>query len=45
MDRPALDPYAIIDEIVAENPGLDATPYVWPIGDGDQFQVRATLTS
>lgn len=37
MDRPALDPYEIIDQIEKEF-GLESHPVLWPIGDGDRFK-------
>jgi len=37
MDRPALSPFQIIDEIENEFK-LPCCPMVWPIGDGDRFQ-------
>ena len=37
MDRPALSPYQIMDEIEQEF-GLETHPIVWPIGDGEQFR-------
>ena len=37
MDRPALSPYEIMDQIEAEF-GLECHPVFWPIGDGDRFQ-------
>jgi peptide chain release factor 3 len=37
MDRPALTPYEIMDQIEAEF-GLETHPIVWPIGDGDRFK-------
>jgi len=37
MDRPALSPYEIIDQIEAEF-GLETHPILWPIGDGDRFK-------
>lgn len=37
MDRPALSPYEIIDQIEAEF-GLETHPVLWPIGDGDRFK-------
>jgi peptide chain release factor 3 len=36
MDRPALSPYEIIDQIESEF-GLECHPVLWPIGDGDRF--------
>jgi len=38
LDRPALDPYSIMDEIQEEF-GLETYPILWPIGDGDRFKV------
>jgi peptide chain release factor 3 len=35
MDRPALTPYEIMDQIEAEF-GLETFPMLWPIGDGDR---------
>lgn len=37
MDRPALSPYEIMDQIEAEF-GLETHPILWPIGDGDRFK-------
>jgi peptide chain release factor 3 len=37
MDRPALDPLELIDQIETEF-GLTCHPMVWPIGDGPEFQ-------
>jgi len=37
MDRPALSPYEIMDQIEAEF-GLETYPILWPIGDGDRFK-------
>lgn len=37
MDRPALSPYQIMDQIEAEF-GLETHPVFWPIGDGDRFK-------
>lgn len=37
MDRPALSPYEIIDQIQDEF-GLETHPILWPIGDGDRFK-------
>lgn len=37
MDRPALTPYEIIDQIEEEF-NLETHPIVWPIGDGDRFK-------
>lgn len=37
MDRPALTPYELMDQIEAEF-GLETHPIVWPIGDGDRFK-------
>jgi len=37
MDRPALSPYDIMDQIEAEF-GLETHPILWPIGDGDRFK-------
>ncbi len=37
LDRPALDPYALLDEV--ENTlGITAVPVTWPIGDGPDFR-------
>lgn len=36
MDRPALSPFEICDQIEAEF-NLPCYPVVWPIGDGDRF--------
>jgi peptide chain release factor 3 len=37
MDRPALSPYQIMDQIEAEF-SLPTHPIFWPIGDGDRFK-------
>ena len=37
MDRPALTPYEIMDQIEDEF-GLETHPILWPIGDGDRFK-------
>ena len=37
LDRPALSPYEIMDQIEAEF-GLETWPVLWPIGDGDRFK-------
>lgn len=37
MDRPALTPYDIMDQIEQEF-GLETHPVLWPIGDGDRFK-------
>jgi peptide chain release factor 3 len=37
MDRPALTPYEIMDQIEAEF-GLETHPIMWPIGDGERFK-------
>jgi peptide chain release factor 3 len=37
LDRPALSPYEIIDQIQDEF-GLETHPILWPIGDGDRFK-------
>jgi peptide chain release factor 3 len=37
MDRPALTPYEIMDQIEQEF-GLETFPMLWPIGDGDRFK-------
>ena len=37
MDRPALTPYEIMDQIEAEF-GLESFPILWPIGDGERFK-------
>lgn len=37
MDRPALTPYEIIDQIQEEF-NLESHPILWPIGDGDRFK-------
>lgn len=37
MDRPALTPYEIMDQIEEEF-GLETHPILWPIGDGAQFK-------
>jgi len=39
LDRPAMSPYEIMDQIEAEF-GLETHPILWPIGDGDRFKVR-----
>ena len=39
MDRPALDPTEIMDQIEEEF-SLESHPILWPIGDGDRFKVR-----
>jgi len=45
MDRPALSPYEIMDQIEEEF-GLETHPILWPIGDGDRFKgVLDRLTS
>ncbi len=36
MDRPALDPLALLDEVETVL-GMQAMPMNWPIGDGDSF--------
>jgi peptide chain release factor 3 len=37
MDRPALSPYTLMDQIESEF-GLETHPVLWPIGDGDRFK-------
>lgn len=37
MDRPAMSPYEIMDQIEAEF-GLETHPILWPIGDGERFK-------
>lgn len=37
MDRPALTPYEIMDQIEEEF-NLESFPILWPIGDGDRFK-------
>jgi peptide chain release factor 3 len=37
LDRPALSPYEIMDQIEAEF-GLESHPIFWPIGDGERFR-------
>jgi len=37
MDRPAMSPYEIMDQIQEEF-GLETHPILWPIGDGDRFK-------
>jgi len=37
LDRPALTPYELMDQIEAEF-NLETHPIVWPIGDGDRFK-------
>lgn len=37
MDRPALTPYEIMDQIEGEF-GLETHPILWPIGDGERFK-------
>ena len=37
LDRPALSPYEIMDQIEAEF-GLETHPILWPVGDGDRFK-------
>ncbi len=37
LDRPALDPLSLLDEI-EKTLGLDVCPMNWPIGDGSEFQ-------
>lgn len=36
MDRPALEPLALLDDI-EEQLGIRATPVTWPVGDGPDF--------
>ena len=38
MDRPALSPYEIMDQIEEEF-GLETHPILWPIGDGPRYVV------
>eukprot|EP00751_Fragilariopsis_kerguelensis_P035068 CAMPEP_0170953414 /NCGR_PEP_ID=MMETSP0735-20130129/31900_1 /TAXON_ID=186038 /ORGANISM="Fragilariopsis kerguelensis, Strain L26-C5" /LENGTH=212 /DNA_ID=CAMNT_0011364751 /DNA_START=389 /DNA_END=1025 /DNA_ORIENTATION=- len=37
MDRPALSPYELMDQIQEEFE-LESYPVLWPIGDGDRFK-------
>jgi peptide chain release factor 3 len=37
MDRPALSPYELMDQIQEEF-GLESFPILWPIGDGERFK-------
>ncbi len=37
LDRPAQDPYALLDE-VETTLGIQAVPVTWPIGDGPDFK-------
>jgi len=37
MDRPAIDPMKVMDEIEGEF-GLETWPVTWPVGDGDRFK-------
>ncbi|KAL7529186.1 hypothetical protein ACHAXR_004594 [Thalassiosira sp. AJA248-18] len=37
MDRPAMSPYEIMDQIESEF-GLETYPILWPIGDGERFK-------
>jgi peptide chain release factor 3 len=37
FDRPALDPYALLDEVEAVL-GIQPLPVTWPIGDGPDFK-------
>jgi peptide chain release factor 3 len=37
MDRPALSPYELMDQIQEEF-NLESFPVLWPIGDGDRFK-------
>ena len=37
MDRPAMDPLELLDEI-ERTLGMAAVPFTWPIGDGPDFQ-------
>ena len=37
LDRPALSPYEIMDQIQEEF-GLETYPILWPIGDGERFK-------
>lgn len=39
MDRPSLGPFELLDQIEREF-GMRMAPVLWPIGDGDQFQVN-----
>lgn len=38
MDRPSLSPYELLDQIEKEF-GIQMAPILWPIGDGERFQV------
>lgn len=38
MDRPALNPFELVDQIEREF-GMKMAPVLWPIGDGERFQV------
>lgn len=40
MDRPSLSPFELVDQIEREF-GMRMAPVLWPIGDGEQFKVRA----
>lgn len=40
MDRPSLSPFELLDQIEGEF-GMKMAPVLWPIGDGERFQVRA----
>ncbi|MDB5538794.1 MAG: peptide chain release factor 3 [Devosia sp.] len=44
MDREALDPFAILDEI-ADKLALDPTPLYWPAGSGGRFKGMLDLTT
>ena len=39
MDRPSLGPFELLDQIEREF-GMRMAPVLWPIGDGDEFQVN-----
>lgn len=38
MDRPALNPFELLDQIEQEF-GMQMAPVLWPIGDGERFKV------
>ena len=38
MDRPALSPFELLDQIEREF-GMRMAPVLWPIGDGERFKV------
>lgn len=44
MDRPAMSPYEIMDQIEQEF-GLPTFPILWPIGDGERFKGVLDRTS